>query len=92
MKTSELEKLKQLLEKYSDELSSPEAAKLLGQLRNTSPPKKNAGRKRKYSDETIKAICALYLSGTSIRRIAEITGCSVGYVHSHLKGHKPETT
>lgn len=92
MKKSELEKLKQLLEKYSEVSNSAEAGKLLEQLRSASPQKKIAGRKRKYSDETIKAICALYLSGTSIRRIAEITGCSVGYVHSHLKGHNPKIT
>ena len=42
---------------------------------------RNAGRKRKLSNEEIAIIDKLHLQGKSIRFIAKEMGCSVGLVH-----------
>lgn len=42
---------------------------------------RNAGRKRKLSNEEIAIIDKLHLQGKSIRFIAKEVGCSVGLVH-----------
>lgn len=83
MKQRELESLKRLLKIYCRDHPSREAEKLLDHLTGSSPQPKKAGRKPKYSEETLKTIKALRKSGASLREIAEITGCSVGYVQAH---------
>ncbi len=41
---------------------------------------RNAGRKKKYSEETDRKVMKEYGQGKSIRKIAAETGCSTGYV------------
>ncbi len=61
-------------------------------IRNT----RNAGRKKKYSEETDRKIVDRYRQGRTIREIASETGCSTGYVqkliyeHRHKKGCSKE--
>ena len=84
MKQREQKSLERLLKIYCRDYPSREAEKLLERLTGSSkPPKKKAGRKPKYSEETLKTIRVLRKSGASIREIAEVTGCSIGYVQAH---------
>lgn len=59
-----------------------------GSIRNA----RNAGRKKKYKEETDKKILAGSSHGKTIREIASETGCSTGYVqkliyeHQHKRG------
>ena len=46
---------------------------------------RNAGRKRKYTEETDVRIAELRRKGLSLRRIAEEEGCSLGKVQKALK-------
>lgn len=45
---------------------------------------RGAGRKRQYTEEERKRIRELRDEGMAVRRIAEETGCSVGYVQGVL--------
>ena len=84
MKQKELESLKRLLKKYTEDYPSREAEKLLALLTEAAPSPRKAGRKPKYSEETLKTIRSLRKSGASIREIAKLTGCSVGYIQAHM--------
>lgn len=86
MKASDKAKLISLLEIYRKESDSGEAATLVRKLKQMK--KSNAGRKPKYSDETIYMVFQYRENGASIRKISEMTGCSVGYVQKLLKDHK----
>ena len=86
MKQRELQSLKRLLKIYCRDYSFRDAEKLLECLTDPSQPsKKKAGRKPKYSEETLKTIRVLHKSGAPLREIADITGCLLGYVHTHTK-------
>lgn len=49
---------------------------------------REAGRKRKYTEEQNEGIMHLYKEGLSIRRIAEEARCSPGHVQDVIKGKK----
>ncbi len=49
---------------------------------------RNAGRKKKYSEETDRGIVDGYKQGKSIRKIASETGCSTGYVQKLIYEHR----
>lgn len=83
MKRTDAERLLRLLEQYRIENRSDEADRLICSIRRSLGEAGKAGRKPKYSDETIRTIHALREKGTSIRDIAKITGCSIGYVQAH---------
>ncbi len=85
MKRTDAERLLRLLEQYRAENRSDEADTLIRSIRRSFGEAGKAGRKPKYSEETIRTIHALRENGTSIRSIAKITGCSIGYVQQHVK-------
>ncbi|MBR3243427.1 MAG: hypothetical protein IKF90_12145 [Parasporobacterium sp.] len=80
MKTREKIRLRILLEQYLNETGSKEAGKLIQILDGTLIIPAKAGRKPKYSDETVRVIKNLRANGETIRSIAAVTGCSTGYV------------
>ncbi len=49
---------------------------------------RDAGRKKKYSEETDREIVEGYQYGKSIRKIAAETGCSTGYVQKLIFEHR----
>ncbi len=49
---------------------------------------RNAGRKKKYSEETDRGIVDGYKQGKSIRKTASETGCSTGYVQKLIYEHR----
>lgn len=87
MKKQELIYLIQLLEKYCAEADSSEAQELIHKIK-ASEMKNKAGRKPLYSADIQRMILRLRDEGKSIRKIAELTGCSSGYIHKtiHRKG------
>ena len=85
MKRTDAKRLLQLLEQYWKENRSDEADTLITSIRRSLSEAGRAGRKPKYSGEMIRTIHALRENGTSIRSIAKITGCSIGYVQQHIK-------
>ena len=85
MKRTDAMRLLQLLEQYWKENRSDEADTLISSIRRSLGEASRAGRKPKYSDEMIRTLHVLRENGTSIRAIAKITGCSVGYVQQHVK-------
>ena len=85
MKRTDAKRLLQLLEQYWKENRSDEADTLITSIRRSLSEAGRAGRKPKYSGEMIRTIHALRENGTSIRSIAKITGCSIGYVQQHVK-------
>lgn len=95
MKGQDMEELYQLLEEYErtyggrnvsemlEEVSAryrKEKGENIAQKRNP----RGAGRKQRYTEEKKRRIKELREVGMSIRRIAEGTGCSVGYVQGVL--------
>ena len=85
MKRTDAMRLLQLLEQYWKENRSEEAETLITSIRRSLSEAGRAGRKPKYSGEMIRTIHVLRENGTSIRSIAKITGCSIGYVQQHVK-------
>lgn len=49
------------------------------------PNARNAGRKSKFTQEQIKEMKELRLSGKKIREIADIYECSIGQIHNLIK-------
>ena len=95
MNRQDMEELYQLLELYErtyggrkvtemrQEVSAryrEEKGEVISQKRNP----RRAGLKRRYTEEEKQRIRELRDGGMSIRRIAEGTGCSVGYVQGVL--------
>lgn len=95
MKRQDMEELYQLLEVYErtyggrnvtemlQEVSAryrEEKGESISQKRNP----RGAGRKQRYTEEEKQRIRELRDGGMSIRRIAEGTGCSAGYVQGVL--------
>lgn len=97
MKKSDLAELCILLEMYGRTYGETAEAKELlsemkrlyeeaggtGEIRNS----RGAGRKKKYLEETKRKILELRKEGNSIRKIAEETGCSTGYVQKLINEH-----
>jgi len=97
MKKSDLAELYILLELYgrtygkmaeAEELLTEmkrlyEEARGTGEIGNS----RGAGRKEKYPEETKRKILELRKEGNSIRKIAEETGCSTGYVQKLINEH-----
>lgn len=95
MKRQDLEELHQLLSLYGRSYGSKEAEKLLEEvagcysnsygediLEKRNP--RNAGRKRQYTEADKRQIRELRKEGLTLRKIANKTGCSVGYVQGVL--------
>jgi len=57
---------------------------MAGSIKNA----RNAGRKKKYSEETDRKVLEEYRCGKSIREIASETGCSTGYVQKLIYEHR----
>lgn len=72
-KKDKLENENKILKERIEELESSSVQKIKNE--------RNAGRKRKLSNEEIAIIDKLHLQGKSIRFIAKEVGCSVGLVH-----------
>ena len=49
---------------------------------------RNAGRKKKYTDEENELVVELYRKGESLRQISKETGCSVGHVQDVIRERK----
>ena len=90
MKTRELNRLKQLLEKYKAEYHSKEADRLIEQMNDKGNSLSRCGRNPKYSEQTIALIHRLHSQNLKIREIAAQTGCSIGYVQMTI--HKQKET
>ena len=95
MKRQDMEELFQLLEVYErtyggsvvSEIIKELCARYRGATGENISEKRNprgAGRKSRYTEEEKERIRELRDRGMSIRRIAEGTGCSVGYVQGVL--------
>ena len=95
MKRQDMEELFQLLEVYErtyggsvvSEIIKELCARYRGVTGENISEKRNprgAGRKSQYTEEEKERIRELRDRGMSIRRIAEGTGCSVGYVQGVL--------
>ncbi|MDU3192883.1 MAG: helix-turn-helix domain-containing protein [Finegoldia magna] len=72
-KKKKLENENKILKERIEELEASSVQKIKNE--------RNAGRKRKLSNEEIAIIDKLHLQGKSIRFIAKEVGCSVGLVH-----------
>lgn len=95
MKRQDLEELYILLEVYErtyggrnagemkEELSARYREGKGGDISGKRNPRR-AGRKRQYAEEERKQIRELRDKGMTMRKIAEETGCSVGYVQGVL--------
>lgn len=95
MKRQDMEELYQLLEVYERTYGGREVTEMLqevtaryreekgGNIAQKRNPR-GAGRKQRYAEEEKQRIRELRDSGMTIRRIAERTGCSVGYVQGVL--------
>ena len=95
MKRQDLEELYLLLEVYErtyggrnvremkEELSAGYGGRAGGIFRRKAP--QGAGRKRQHTEEEKKRIRELRNEGMAMRKIAEETGCSVGYVQGVLR-------
>lgn len=83
-KREELLKYIEVLEQENEELKQRiidlESGNCVHKIKN----ERNAGRKRKFTDEEIAIIDMLHLQGKSIRAIAKEMNCSVGLVHKLL--------
>lgn len=95
MKRQDMEELYQLLEVYErtyggrkvTEMLQEVSAKYREEKGEGISQKRNprgAGRKQRYAEDEKRRIRELRDGGMSIRRIAEGTGCSVGYVQGVL--------
>lgn len=95
MRRQDMEELYQLLEMYertyggrkAAEMSQEVSARYREEKGESISGKRNprgAGRKKQYTEEERQRISVLRDGGMSIRRIAEETGCSVGYVQGVL--------
>ena len=95
MKRQDLEELYQLAGLYGKTYGSKAAGELLKEVarRYNSTYKediqgkrnpRNAGRRRRYTEDVKNEIKSLRGKGLSIRKIAGETGCSVGYVQGVL--------
>lgn len=95
MKRQDLEELYQLLKEYERTYGGSGVSEIIKELSERYRgitgeavwEKRNprgAGRKIRYGEEEICQIRELRNRGISIRRIAERTGCSVGYVQGVL--------
>lgn len=96
MKRQDLEELYILLEVYErtyggrnvremkEEVSAEYREKKGGGNISEKRNPRGAGRKRQYTEEERKRIRELRNEGMAMRRIAEETGCSVGYVQGVL--------
>lgn len=80
MKTREKKRFRILLEQYRNETGSREAGKLIRLLDDSLAVPAKAGRKPKYTEETVRVIKHLRAEGKTVRSIAAVTGCSTGYV------------
>ena len=80
MKKKDLISLLDLLKQYYAETGFTEAQSLIRNIQSMAGTG-TAGRKPLYSAEIRRMILRLHEEGGSIRRIADLTGCSVGYVH-----------
>lgn len=80
MKKQELMTLLSLLKQYHAETGDSQAHTLIQNIESTVTAAA-AGRKPIYSEDIRRMILRLHDEGGSIRRIAGLTGCSVGYVH-----------
>lgn len=80
MKKKDLQSLLALLKEYHSEVGGYETLALIENIQNTRKVTA-AGRKPVYSEDVRQLIMRLHDEGSSIRRIAGLTGCSVGYVH-----------
>ncbi|MGN0399400.1 MAG: helix-turn-helix domain-containing protein [Blautia sp.] len=97
MKKSDLAELYTLLEMYGRTYGEKEPVKILleetkrlyEEARGTGAigNSRGAGRKGKYPEETKRKILELRKEGSSIRKIAEETGCSTGYVQKLINEH-----
>lgn len=95
MRCQDMEELFQLLKVYERTYGGREAAEMSravseryreerGESISGKRNPRGAGRKKQYADEEKQRIRELRDGGMSIRRIAEETGCSVGYVQGVL--------
>ena len=96
MKRQDMEELFQLLEVYErtyggrnaremkEELSARYREEKGGEDISEKRNPRGAGRKRQHTEEERKRVRELRAKGISIRRIAEGTGCSAGYVQGVL--------
>ena len=76
-------KKEQVKELYEETKRLYEEARGTGEIGNS----RGAGRKEKYPEETKRKILELRKEGNSIRKIAEETGCSTGYVQKLINEH-----
>lgn len=95
MKRQDMEELFQLLEVYKRTYGGREVTEMLqevsaryraekGERISQKKNPRGAGRKQRYGEEEKRRIRGLRDDGMTIRRIAERTGCSVGYVQGVL--------
>lgn len=96
MKRQDMEELWQLLEMYERTYGGNAVSELRKEVtlryngitgKNISEQKnpRGAGRKEKYTETEKQRIRELRDRGTSVRGIAEETGCSVGYIQGVLR-------
>lgn len=95
MKSQDMEELFQLLQLYERTYGGRNAVEMLGEVAARYREKngegisckrnpRGAGRKRRYPETARQQIRELREEGLTIRRIAEKTGYSVGYVQGVL--------
>ena len=95
MKRQDMEELYQLLEVYERTYGGRKVREMLQEVSaryreekgGSVSQKRNprgAGRKQRYAEDEKRRVRELRDGGMSIRRIAEETGCSVGYVQGVL--------
>lgn len=95
MRRQDLEELYELLELYERTYGTEASGRLLAEIseryqnryRENIGEKRNprqAGRKRKYTETDRATIRESRKRGMTIRKIAQETGCSVGYVQGVL--------
>lgn len=96
MKRQDMEELFQLLEVYErtyggrnaremkEELSARYREEKGGEDISEKRNPRGAGRKRQHTEEERKRVRELRAKGMAMRKIAEETGCSVGYVQGVL--------
>lgn len=95
MKRQDMEELFQLLEMYERTYGGRKVTEMLqevsaryrvekGEGISQKRNPRGAGRKQRYGEDEKRRIKGLREAGMSIRRIAEGTGCSVGYVQGVL--------
>lgn len=82
MRTRELKRLKDLLQRYAEETGSASAKDIAASIESAETRIKRSGRKTKYSAEINSLILDMMAAGKSIRDIARVTGCSIGYVQN----------